>query len=132
MDSLTPDTVNFLVKAVAAAFLLCAGVVSPAAGLVIFSKLAVRLATPQIVKELLNDQDFTDGIGSKLVGSQKFMDSVAKVAEHKAANSMSRLQGSFEVMVLRLDVLPALLKEVEEMKRDIAIIKDRDERECKG
>ena len=112
--TLDPDTINFAAKAVVIVLAMCAGIVAPVTGLVIFSKLAVRIASPLIEGELFK--------------SQSFMDRVAQLAEHKAANSQAKLMGSYEIMVDRLKILTKLADDMNELKQDVAVLKDRSEK----
>lgn len=111
--ALDQEVVNFAAKAVIIVLVMCAGIVAPVTGLVIFSRLAVRLASPLIEGELLK--------------SQSFMNALATLAEHKANNSQAKLLGAYEVMVSRLQILEKLAEDFQTMKTDIAVLKTRAE-----
>jgi len=109
--SVDQDVINFGAKAVIIILTMCAGIVAPVAGLVIFSKVAVRLASPLIEEQLLC--------------SQRFLERIALLAEHKANNSQAKLLGAYEVMIQRLGILEKLATDMQELKEDVAILMDR-------
>ena len=111
---LDQETVNFAFKAGIVVAAMCAGIVAPTAGIVIFSKVAVRLSSPMIEEQLLK--------------SQSFLDRVAQLAEHKANNSQAKLLGAYEVVVDRLKILEKLAADMSKMREDVAVLKDRSEK----
>ena len=115
MTALDQETINFAFKAGIVVAAMCAGIVAPTAGLVIFSKVAVRLSSPLIEGELLK--------------SQSFIDRVAQLAEHKVANGQAKLLGSYEILVARLLVLDKLAEDMHELKKDVAVLMDRSKKE---
>ena len=45
--------------------------------------------------------------------------------EHKVANGQAKLLGSYEILVARLSVLDKLAEDMHELKKDVAVLKDR-------
>lgn len=106
--TIAPETMNFAVNGIIVIATLFAVIVAPAAGLVITSKVRVRLEAPLVERELLK--------------SQTFQDSVAQMAEHKANNSMAKLLGAYEMVANQLKVLDKLSTEIAALKQDVAVL----------
>lgn len=106
--TIAPGTVDFAVNGVIVIATLCAGIVAPVAGLIITSKVRVRLEAPLVEKELLK--------------SQSFQDSVAQMAEHKARNEQSKLLGAYEIVATQLKALDKLSTDISALKQDVAVL----------
>lgn len=115
MNQLTPDTLNFGARVLFALFGILGACIAPVTALILLNRVAVRLAAPGIERELL--------------ASQSFMDRVAAIAEHKGRNVETKLQHTLDVINGRLSVLDRLTDDMQEVKQNMAVLKDRAERE---
>lgn len=115
MSQLTPDTLNFGARVLFALFGILGACIAPVTALILLNRVAVRLAAPGIERELL--------------ASQSFMDRVAAIAEHKGRNVETKLQHTLEAIQGQLAVLDKLTVDMQDVKRDMAVLKYRAERE---
>lgn len=104
MNTLTPETMNFIVRAVVIVISAFAMIVAPAAGLAIFHRMAVRLGLPTIVEEL--------------EGSSRFREYVDGRCKHNNNNNDAKLEELHSL-------LRGLISTVDALGRNVAVVLDR-------
>lgn len=104
MNNLTPETLNFIVRAFVVVLSAFAMIVAPAAGLAIFHRMAVRLGLPTIVEEL--------------EGSSRFREYVDGRCKHNNNNNDAKLEELHKL-------LRGLVDKFESIGKDVAVLKDR-------
>lgn len=104
MNSIDRETINFVVKTIAVVIGGFALMVSPAAGLAIFHRMAVRLGLPTIVEELLKFGPFKEYVDSR--------------CKHAVNNNDAKLDGLYSL-------IKDLTGKIETMGLDIAVLKER-------
>lgn len=104
MNALTPETLNFIIRAIVVVLSAFAMIVAPAAGLAIFHRMAVRLGLPTIVAELQESSTFREYVDSR--------------CKHNNNNNDAKL-GELHRM------LQGLVVTVDSLGRNVAVVLDR-------
>jgi len=104
LNSITPETANFIIRAVVVVLSAFAMIVAPAAGLAIFHRMAVRLGLPTIVAELKESSGFREYIDGR--------------CKHNNNNNDAKLEELHSV-------LRGLVVQVDTLGRNVAVVLDR-------